>query len=712
MTKKKGSLSRKFSVGSIVVMLLMVVISSITTGLFFAKNCLDSFYDSAATELSVFSDAISMFFSAKEAELNVFAESEVVKKADDTIHSFVNEVGDISILGYEKSPTEAAIRKLCKTFASYDKDIAEIYIGTQWGGYATNFDSTMSGGYDPRKRGWYATASSGYGKVMITDAFASTVGATVVGITRSVYDADSSFIGNASIEITLGTLTEILKNVQFGEGSFLLIVQKDGTILADTENKENNFKNITELGIPGIEELFNSNESKGKLKVSGTDYLAELVTNKKTGYKIMAFCPQSTVYGAFYKTLMITIIVCVIASLIVGLIVSSITRKTIKPLKKIVTSLENVANNDFTFDIPVQSNDELGTVAETFNDTLGTLRNTFGVITQNTNELDTIGNGLANDMNSISSEIVKIADNISTISKESVSLSEAVLKTVASEKQISAAISQLNEGTVSQADCVEDSKKSANKMIENISDISNSINNTNDAVVSLLRATDTGKENMKKSAEIAKRIADASGSLQEASSVILNVASQTNLLAMNAAIEASHAGSAGLGFAVVADEIRKLAEQSSKQGKVISRTLKDVSHEIENLATSTKTVEVGFEEIYTLSENVSALTGNVRSVIGEHESSCNDVLTAINKIEDVTTSVKKGSDEIFASSKEVSDAMVNMSNIATSLSARMSEMDNGAKSITQSSEAVNDLTQQNKGKISELANEIDKFKIV
>ena len=117
-SKRLLSISGKISIGSIAIILVVAAITSITTSINFSKNCLENFYDTAETELSEFSDSITMFFGAKEVELNVFADSDPVKAADDTIHSFVNEVGEIQILKYKKSPTEEEIRKLCKIFAA------------------------------------------------------------------------------------------------------------------------------------------------------------------------------------------------------------------------------------------------------------------------------------------------------------------------------------------------------------------------------------------------------------------------------------------------------------------------------------------------------------------------------------------------------------------------------------------------------------------
>ena len=134
---------------------------------------------------------------------------------------------------------------------------------------------------------------------------------------------------------------------------------------------------------------------------------------------------------------------------------------------------------------------------------------------------------------------------------------------------------------------------------------------------SLGEATADGKETLVHSNMVTQKIAEESGGLMEASSVIQHIASQTNLLAMNAAIEASHAGEAGKGFAVVADEIRKLAEESSVQGKNITSTLKALSGEIEGLSESSKIVETKFNAIFNLTEKVKGMSERLTEAMKE-----------------------------------------------------------------------------------------------
>ena len=197
----------------------------------------------------------------------------------------------------------------------------------------------------------------------------------------------------------------------------------------------------------------------------------------------------------------------------------------------------------------------------------------------------------------------------------------------------------------------------------------------------------------------------------EASSVIQNIASQTNLLAMNAAIEAAHAGEAGKGFAVVADEIRKLAEESSAQGKTITDTLKKLSDDINSLSESSKVVEEKFNAIFQLSENVRGMSAELTAAMREQENGSREVLAAIKNISSVTVEVKSGSEEMLVGGKGVADEMRKLDQLTAVIKDSMNEMAAGVQQINRAVQEVNSLARKNKDSIEGLAEEVGKFKV-
>ena len=720
MTKKRLSLSTKFSAGVVIIIFMVVAISSVTTSIFFSRNCLENFYSSAQTALSEFSDSISMFFAAKETELNVFSKTDEVMNADDTIHSFVNETGTIQILGYAKSPTEAAIRKVCKNFAASDSDIAEIYIGTKWGGYATNFDSSMSGGYDPRKRGWYETASRGNGKVMITDAFASTVGATVVGITKSVYDDTGSFVGNASIEVSLDTLNTILEAMNLGEGSFFMMVQSDGTVLADTGIRKSNFKNVSELEIPELASFFYQGNQDGSVTVpNGTysTYFTKKITNAKTGYQILAFCPRETVFEAFYKTLGTTITVCVIFALLAALGTAIATRKVIRPLKTIQDSISENANQiaegkaDLTKRISVKSRNEIGDVAESFNLYSKTLQGIIGSMKQTKVALTEAGTTLNNSTAEAMAAITQISSSISNLTGELGMQTESVSQTADSVNKILKGIAALENLVATQAESAQGASTAVEQMIGNITEVNRSVDKMAVSFGALEADAESGAKTQNELQEKISEIENQSKLLSEANAVIASIAAQTNLLAMNAAIEAAHAGEAGKGFAVVADEIRKLSETSTTQSKTIGEQLNSIQNTIGTVVEATQKGVQGYSRLASEIHETDSLVQQIKAAMAEQQEGSIQITTALHSMNDSTNEVQGASKEMSHDSRLIVEKIGTLQNETNSMKQSMSEMSASASKIDSIGSSLSEISSLMDNSIDKMGSQVDQFTV-
>ena len=715
-TRRYVSISTKFSIGAIAITLSIVAISLVTAGIFFYRNCLDNFYGSAETALSEFSDSITLFFSSKEVELNVFAQSDEVKAADDSIHSFVNETGTVQILGYEKSPVEAQIRKVCKSFAASDPDIAEIYLGTKWGGYATNFDSSMSGGYDPRKRGWYETASKGNGKVMITDAFASTVGTTVVGITRSAYDAGGAFIGNASIEVALDTLTAILHSVNLGDGSFLLMVQQDGTILADTSAAKNNFKNVADIDIVGLSALLASG-NHDTVSAGGRTYYTELFTNQKTGYRIVAFSPKETVFAAFYKTLTVTVIVCALFALGVVLVTVLLTRHVMRPLSTIRMHISEEAEEissgraNLTKRVLVSSHDEIGELADGFNAFLEKLQTVVASMKQSKTSLTQAGESLKSGTAETAAAIGQMLSGLGEMGGKLARQNESVEQTNGSVAAILESIRSLESLVESQAQSTQGASGAVEQMIANIGEVNRSVDKMAESFGMLAEDAESGAKTQGQLQSQISEIETQSQLLSEANTVIANIASQTNLLAMNAAIEAAHAGEAGKGFSVVADEIRKLSETSTTQSKTIGDQLNRIQQTIASVVAATQLGVQGYDHLAGEIQETDSLVQQIKAAMSEQRQGSVQITEALRGMNDSTHQVQHASQEMTANSRKIMSEVSALQEATRAMRQSMDEMNGSAEQINTTGTALSDISRIMEQSISEIGRQVDQFEV-
>lgn len=389
-------------------------------------------------------------------------------------------------------------------------------------------------------------------------------------------------------------------------------------------------------------------------------------------------------------------------------------RTIINPLRRVTVMLKDISegSGDLTKRLEVRSNDEIGTMATYFNLTLDKVKDLVAEIDKQSQALSEIGIELSSNMNETAASVNQISSNIVSIKNQTMNQSASVIETNSTMEQITNNIEKLNTFVSDQANHVAQSSSAIEEMIANISSVSNTLSQNAKNIQELEISSEKGKSDLGEVSDEIHQIAIDSEGLIEISNIIQNIASQTNLLSMNAAIEAAHAGNAGRGFAVVADEIRKLAESAASQAKTISNVLQTMKSSIGRITDSSAVVQKQFDEIDTKIKTLAELEDGIRRAMEEQGAGSNQILSTIGQLNEMTVQVKSGSNEMFIGSEEVVNESKTLGRITEEVSGSMTEMAAGIEHITSAIHAVNKIAQNNKECIAALKDKVNKFKIV